>query len=67
MGTVLHQEDVPVAFFSRPMGPRHAGLSTYERELIALAQAVKHWRSYLWGRSFVVRTDHYSLNFLLDQ
>lgn len=36
-------------------------------ELIGLVQVVRHWRPYLWGRSFVVRTDHYSLKFLLDQ
>ena len=30
-------------------------------------QAVRHWRPYLWGRHFLVRTDHYSLKFLLDQ
>jgi hypothetical protein len=28
---------------------------------------VRHWRPYLWGRPFLVRTDHYSLKFLLDQ
>jgi hypothetical protein len=28
---------------------------------------VRHWRPYLWGRRFLVRTDHYSLKFLLDQ
>jgi hypothetical protein len=28
---------------------------------------VHHWRPYLWGHTFVVRTDHYSLKFLLDQ
>ncbi|XP_071674258.1 uncharacterized protein [Lolium perenne] len=28
---------------------------------------VRHWRAYLWGRTFRVRTDHYSLKFLLDQ
>jgi len=32
-----------------------------------LVQAVRHWRPYLWGRYFRVRTDHYSLKFLLDQ
>jgi hypothetical protein len=32
-----------------------------------LVQAVRHWRPYLWGRPFRVRTDHYSLKFLLDQ
>jgi hypothetical protein len=28
---------------------------------------VRHWRPYLWGKRFVVRTDHYTLKFLLDQ
>lgn len=27
----------------------------------------KHWRPYLWDRSFIVKIDHYSLKFLLDQ
>ncbi|WVZ52904.1 LOW QUALITY PROTEIN: hypothetical protein U9M48_003906 [Paspalum notatum var. saurae] len=66
-GAVLHQGEGPVAFFSRPMAPRHRGLAAYERELIGLVQAVRHWRPYLWGRPFKVRTDHYSLKFLLDQ
>jgi hypothetical protein len=26
-----------------------------------------HWRPYLWGRSFIVRMNHYSLKYLLDQ
>jgi len=42
-------------------------LAAYERELIGLEQAVRHWRPYLWGRCFVVRTDHYALLFLLHQ
>jgi hypothetical protein len=42
-------------------------LAAYEQELIGLVQAVRHWRPYLWGRSFIIRTDHYSLKFLLDQ
>lgn len=28
---------------------------------------VRHWWPYLWGRAFVVRTDHYALKFMLDQ
>ncbi|WVZ83528.1 hypothetical protein U9M48_030666 [Paspalum notatum var. saurae] len=66
-GAVLHQGSGAVAFFSRPITPRHAKLAAYERELIGLVQAVWHWRPYLWGRSFIVKTDHRSLKFLLDQ
>ncbi|KAK1661786.1 hypothetical protein QYE76_049945 [Lolium multiflorum] len=66
-GAVLHQGDGPLAYFSRPFAARHLKLAAYEQELIGLVQAVRHWRPYLWGRSFRIRTDHYSLKFLLDQ
>jgi hypothetical protein len=33
-GAVLVQEGHPVAFFSRPVAPRHRALAAYERELI---------------------------------
>jgi transposase InsO family protein len=36
-----------VAFFSKPIAPRHAKLAAYERELIGLVHAVCHWRAYL--------------------
>jgi hypothetical protein len=39
---VLVQEGHPVAFFSRPIAPRHRALVAYERELIGLVQAVRH-------------------------
>lgn len=66
-GAVLIQEAHPVAFFSRPVAPRHRSLAAYERELIGLVLAVQHWRPYLWGRRFFVKTDHYNLKYLLDQ
>jgi hypothetical protein len=66
-GAVLVQEGHPVAYFSRPVAPHHRALAAYERELIGLVQAVRHWRPYLWGRRFLVKMDHYSLKYLLDQ
>jgi transposase InsO family protein len=66
-GAVLHQGEGPLAFYSRPFAQRHLKLAAYERELIGLVQAVRHWRPYLWGRKFIVRTDHYALKFMLDQ
>jgi hypothetical protein len=42
---VLHQGDGPLAFYSRAIAPHHAKLTAYERELIGLVKAVKHWRS----------------------
>jgi hypothetical protein len=65
-GAVFHQGEGPLAFFSRPFAAHHHKLAAYERELIGLVQAVRHWRPYLWGRPFHVCTDHYSLKVLLD-
>ena len=66
-GAVLHQSQGPIAFFSRTVAPQHRKLAAYERELIGLVQAVRHWRPYLWTREFTIRTDHCSLKYLLDQ
>jgi hypothetical protein len=65
-GAVLHQGVGPVTFLSRPFAARHLKLAAYERELIGLVQVVRHWRTYLWGCQFLVRTDHFSLKYLLD-
>ncbi|WVZ49312.1 hypothetical protein U9M48_000681 [Paspalum notatum var. saurae] len=66
-GAVLHQGTGPLAFFCRPFAARHLKLAAYEWELIDLVQAVRHWHPYLWGHTFVLRTDHYNLKYLLDQ
>jgi hypothetical protein len=40
---VLHQGSGAIAFFNRPFAPQHLKLAAYERELIDLVQAVRHW------------------------
>ncbi|KAG6508994.1 hypothetical protein ZIOFF_034377 [Zingiber officinale] len=66
-GAVLQQLGHPIDFFSRKIIEHHLKLTAYERELIGLAKAVIHWRSCLWGRHFLIQTDHYSLKYLLEQ
>lgn len=66
-GTVLHQGEGAIAFFSRAVATHHNKLLAYERELIGLVKAVRNWRPYLWGQGFTVCTDHYSLKYILDQ
>lgn len=67
IGAVLMQRHHPIAFLSKALAPKHQGLSTYEKELLALVMAVTKWRSYLLGRHFVIRTDHHSLKYLVEQ
>ncbi|KAJ3704876.1 hypothetical protein LUZ61_008581 [Rhynchospora tenuis] len=67
MGAVLMQSNRPIAFLSKSLGVKNQGLSTYEKELLALLTAVKKWRHYLLGQPFVIRTDQISLKHLLEQ
>jgi hypothetical protein len=67
VGAVLHQAGHPIAFISKALGPHHRGLSTYEKECLAILMAVDQWRSYLIGDEFIIRTDHRSLIHLDDQ
>lgn len=67
IGAVLMQKQHPIAFLSHALGPRHQGLSTYEKESLAIILAVEHWRPYLQHAEFFIRTDHRSLSFLDDQ
>jgi hypothetical protein len=66
-GTVVHQGDGAVAYFSRHVAAHYAKLPAYERELIGLVKVVCNWLPYLWGWTFTVRTYHRSLKFILDQ
>ena len=47
IGVVLLQNEHPLAFVSKALGPRNKGLSTYEKEYMAILLAVEQWRAYL--------------------
>lgn len=67
IGAVLVQEGKPIAFLSQALAPRYLRLSIYEKELLAVLMAVERCRHYLEGGSFVIKTNHESLKFLLQQ
>jgi hypothetical protein len=47
IGAVLMQNGHPLAFLSKALGPKSRGLSTYEKEYMAILMALEQWRSYL--------------------
>lgn len=53
----------PLAFFSKPLRPGEKKYSTFDRELLAVHLAVRHFRHFLEGRDFTVFTDHKPLTF----
>ncbi|XP_074306485.1 putative mitochondrial protein AtMg00860 [Silene latifolia] len=66
IGVVLVQEDHPIAFISRALGPKWQKLSVYEKELLAIVFAVQKWEQYLSGQHFLIKTDQRSLKWLLQ-
>nr|GEU40478.1 transposon Ty3-G Gag-Pol polyprotein [Tanacetum cinerariifolium] len=67
IGAILTQQGQPIAYYSAPLKGSMLAWSTYEKEMLAIVKAVRKWKSYLLGRPFVVKTDHISLKYLLDQ
>ena len=48
----------PIAFFSQKLNTAETKYSAYNRELLAIFKAVKHFRYFIEGRRFHVYTDH---------
>ena len=64
IGAVLHQFNngnktfEPLAYFSNKLSPAEQKYSTFDRELLAVFRAIKHFRHFLEGREFTIYTDH---------
>jgi hypothetical protein len=67
VGAVLTQQGHPLAFISKALGPKNNGLSTYEKEYLAILVAVDQWRHYLQCGEFTIFTDQKSLIHLNEQ
>lgn len=67
MGAVLQQFKEenwqPLAFFSRKLSPAQSKYSPYDRELLAIYEAIKYFRHMIEAREFVIYTDHKPLTF----
>ena len=55
----------PIAFFSKKLTPAETRYSTFDRELLAIYLAVKHFQHFVEGRDFFILTDHKPLTFAL--
>lgn len=58
--------DRPIYFFSKTLNDVQKRYSTIERELLAIVEAIKAFRVYLYGRFFILITDHKPLCHLFN-
>ncbi|GFW34789.1 hypothetical protein TNCV_2157831 [Trichonephila clavipes] len=60
---VVGSELQPLAFFSRKLTSSEKSYSAYDRELLAIYSAIRHFRYMLEARDFTVFTDHKPLTY----
>ena len=69
LGGVLSQvvdgQEKVIAYSSKALSRTEVNYCTTHRELLAVVRMTNNFRHYLWGRKFLLRTDHSSLRWLL--
>ena len=69
VGAVLEQfiggQWKPISFFSKKLSPAELNYSAFDRELLAIYLAVRHFQYFVEGRVFHINTDHKPLTFAL--
>jgi hypothetical protein len=67
IGAVLMQEENPLAYFNKSLGKQATECSIYDKEAMAIIEALKKWKHYLAESSLILRTDQQSLKHMCDQ
>ncbi|GFV29249.1 retrovirus-related Pol polyprotein from transposon 412 [Trichonephila clavipes] len=70
VGAVLSQEidghERVVAYWSKSLSKPERNYCVTRKELLAIVKAIEHFHHYIYGQKFLLRTDHASLNWLMN-
>ena len=53
-----------ISYYSRTLNSAEQNYSTIEKELLAIVEACRHFRPYIFGRKFIIETNHKPLTWL---
>ena len=71
LGAVLSHQleggEYPIAFASRSLASAEKNYSQIDKEALAIVFGVKHFHQYLFGRPFMIKSDHKPLQYLLGE
>ncbi|UYV84627.1 K02A2.6-like, partial [Cordylochernes scorpioides] len=56
----------PIAYASRSLTDTEKRYSQIEKETLGCVWAIEHFNTYIWGRKFVLKTDHKPLIYMLN-
>lgn len=64
LGAILMQDKGVIAYVSRKLKSHEELYATHDLESAIVVLALKIWRHYLMGRSFTLKSNHQSLQYL---
>ena len=67
IGAVLMQNMHPIAFESRKLRGPELLYTIYDKKMLAIMHVLAKFMKYLVGAKFIVKTDHNSLKYFLEQ
>jgi hypothetical protein len=56
LGAVLMQNSRTLSYFRKCLGPNTSAKSVYEKEAMAILEALKKWRHYFLGNQLIIKT-----------
>ncbi|MGL4849121.1 MAG: RNase H-like domain-containing protein, partial [Clostridium sp.] len=71
IGAILSQtgsdgKDKFVSAYSKSLEKAHKNYSTTDKELLAVVKSISHYRNYLLGKEFILKTDHKALTYMWE-
>ncbi len=66
LSQVVNGREMVLGYASESLSHEERNYCVTRRELLAVIKALRHFRPYLYGRDFLIRTDHSSLRWLVS-